>query len=222
MFKFFQNFKNNPLKSIENVRLKSLTELNISNNELKEKMNELLSECTSLEELNLQNTKMIEIPKEYKNLTNLKKLKLDYGKISTIETLCLLVNLNSLSVNNNNLSTINQEIINLQNLTSLSLSFNTLVQIPEHLEKLINLKILNLSHNKIKQVSSIVSFTNLNSLDLSFNRIKVIPLTIITLTNLSTLMLSGNTKKGFPMVDSLNKNTVNIFFRQMIGESNFI
>src|SRR2546422_134321 len=58
-------------------------------------------------------------------------------------------NSSTLSLNNNQLTTIPNEIGNLINLKELRLSFNKLKNIPNEIGNLINLTYLNLSNNKI-------------------------------------------------------------------------
>ena len=127
-------------------------------------------------------------------LTNLNTLNLNNNQLTSVpESITRLTNLNTLNLNNNQLTSIPESITRLTNLTTLHLSYNKLTSIPESITRITNLNKLHLNNNQISSVpGSINRITNLNTLDLSYNQLIVVPESITHLTNLTTLNLINN------------------------------
>lgn len=111
---------------------------------------------------------------------------------------------------NQNLSSICEEVFELENLGKLDISYNQ-IQVGEYensegtgtdtfdgisteIIKLTNLEELYLQHNNIKEIPEyLADMTKLKVLDLSSNSIEKIPKSLLNLTNLEELNLKGNT-----------------------------
>jgi Leucine-rich repeat (LRR) protein len=111
-----------------------------------------------------------------------------------------VIDLQELSLGNNQLSDLPKEFENFKELRILSMQKCQLKTIPEVLFKLKNLHTLNLSRNKIKTIpESIDSLKGLKNLTLAKNLIKTIPSTIGNLNRLSILELRGNLISKIPI-----------------------
>ena len=137
----------------------------------------------------------------YKNLTKLEVLDLDFNSLSngfeenTIDRLKLrklfisnnmmshlpaplfdIVTLTALYGNNNKINTLPMEISNLTNLTELSLANNMITEIPAGIQFLRNLKELNLMRNKItRTIPEMRALKALKVMLLGYNFIEEIP-----------------------------------------------
>jgi len=135
------------------------------------KCNKTLDYCFCVENLNLSDNKLTEVPSELSLLTKLQKLELS----------------------DNQLTKIPSEFSKLTNLKELYLDNNRLVNVPAEFSTLTNLQILWLSHNQLTNIPSILNMTtNLKKLYLSNNLITDVPSKISVLTNLEILWLSHN------------------------------
>ena len=105
-----------------------------------------------------------------KNLTELKRLSLDYTNIGDITHLKNLAELEHLSLNATNVSDITV-LANMPKLTTLSLS-NTNISDITPLLNLTKLKYLDLSDNNISDITPLLNLTNLETLRLEGNPIK--------------------------------------------------
>lgn len=142
---------------------------------------------------------------------NISVLTADLGKLSQLTDLAIqntdssekissipneignLENLRSLFLNGNNLTDIPPSIGNLSNLDRLALNSNRLYSIPDEIGNLSNLKWLILSDNNISTLpSSIGNLSSLTELFLNDNRLYSLPDELSQLPLIKTLRLSNN------------------------------
>ena len=181
----------NKIKSLDIMNFPSITELNLSGNEIENNDVSKLTNLQTLTNLDLSSNKISDIT-PIMDLTNLKILDLEYNQISNIDMLTnknKLVWLEILDLSGNQISTINNSL-ELIKLYDLDLGYNQLSNVAI-IEKLSNL-------------------TNLNKLTLSGNQITVINQdvensTISKLKNLEYLYLSNNNMSDISKISYLNK-----------------
>ena len=122
-------------------------------NDKKEIYEEVLKYNENIENIDLSNQNLIEIPKGLEQFKNLRILDLYNNQISKIENLDKNIDLTYLNLNNNKISKI-ENLDNNINLTYLDLSNNKISKI-ENLDNNINLKNLYLENNKITKIEHI-------------------------------------------------------------------
>ena len=134
------------------------------------------------------------IPKEIRQLKNLKHLTVCHNNLTNMENICNLFNLEILNLYGNKITHVSKEIENLSKLRYLYVSGNQLTEIPEEIGKLSKLEHLYLSNNRIKKLpKEIGQLSNLEELTLQSNLLKELPKEIGQLKNLQVLSLSSNT-----------------------------
>jgi hypothetical protein len=187
--------------------------------------------CSTMEIYFFQ--KIIEIPKELNNLTNLieltlydnpnlnkipkidqlKKLEkfiLVHSSVTELPDLDDLTNLKHLEVQYNyNLEKL-PELSKLVNLKQLRLKGNSLSELPEGLSKLVNLEFLNLRHNRIGKLPDIYNLTQLKYLNLSDNNLDVLHDDIAKLKD-TEIHVEGNYLGSLPITIT-EENFPNIHF----------
>jgi Leucine-rich repeat (LRR) protein len=146
----------------------------------------------------LQNRKMITLPKEVLQLTNIPYLELDLSYNRTIdidkviEQLSSLDNLKGVAFTKNDIGNIPESIAQLKNLESLILWNNGLSSLPESVKKLARLKYLHLRTNKLAEIPTpVFELKELKYLCLRNNKFKKIPHQLFTLSNLEHLDISN-------------------------------
>ena len=144
--------------------------------------------------------KLVEIPLEVFELTQLKILILNYNKIYYVsESISKLINLSELYIRNNQLSCLPESIGNLSNLTRLALNNNRLSCLPESIGNLSNLTRLALNNNQLSYLpESIGNLSNLTRLALNNNQLSYLPESIGNLSNLTELYLNNNQLSYLP------------------------
>lgn len=153
-----------------------LEELNLSDNQLTEKVTKGLSKLSYLKVLHLNTNQFWRFPPEIVKLTNLKRLYLGENYFDSVPP----------------------KIVELPNLQILYLSNNRISQLPEGIGKLTNLQELYLGRNMLEEIpSSIGNLKKLSDLRLYGNQLKQLPATIGYLAALRILDLTDN--------DSLNE-----------------
>ena len=190
----------------EFAKCKKLTQLCLSNNSISNI--ETLCEMKELEYLSLFNNQIFEIPSNICNLENLSVLDLsknnisylpkEFGKCKKLKKLYLLIN----SITNI------ETICEIQTLEYLSLFNNQIVEISNNIYKLKNLKDLNLTNNFIYSLpKEFANCEKLRFLYLNNNKIKNIPVELFSLlSNLELLDLREN-----PLIYPVNSTEIDIY-----------
>ena len=157
------------------AKMSRLKHLNLSSNELNH-IPEWLG--TRLESLLLSDNLFYEIPKSIEGFTMLQEL----------------------DMNNNQISSISDEVCRLTQLKILRLTDNQLTKIPDQIEKLSKLESLWLSRNQIDEISEkIGSLTELKTVGLSDNQIDELPKEMARLDKLEMLLLTKNKIRKIPV-----------------------
>ena len=140
------------------------------------KMGQSIFDTMNLQELYLQCSNVMIIPKEIKYLVNLQTLHLSDNKIMKIpKEIKYLVNLQMLHLSDNKIMKIPKEIKYLVNLLMLHLSDNTIMKIPKEIKYLVNLqKLLFLGKQNKRVTERNKIFSEFTNLWLSDNQIKEI------------------------------------------------
>jgi len=136
----------------------------------------------------------------YYVISQVQQIKLDHNFISIIDkNLSHLSNLLSFDISDNNLVSISHHFIQaipaLLKLEELYLQNNQLISIPNELVDLVNLRILDIRNNNISYLPSLSPLTRLEELHMSGNpefESFGFPLSILKLTNLKQLDISNN------------------------------
>lgn len=125
---------------------------------------------TSLNFLQISNTKLSALPKELENLVNLKTLDLHRNRIQELPS----------------------TIGSLKDLKNLDLSGNELQLLPSEMEELTFLQTLNLNCNNLTALPSLKNLKSLSRLDVSFNQLTELPEGIYELEHLAEIYASNN------------------------------
>lgn len=129
----------------------------------------------------------------------------------------ILLDIRSLDLWDNQISSIDTDLSCLVHLQELDLSYNNIVSVRE-LGKLPNLLSLNLQNNHIQKISGLSDVQNLFSLNLWSNRIKSLDF-LSDLSQLQELQLQNNTISDVSIIKELkNLKTLNIEFNQIPQE----
>ena len=168
--------------------LTNLKELDLSANNITDRIILPLSNLTNLISLDLSSNNITDIS-PLVGLTNLKELNLFRNNISDIAVLSGLTNLTRLNLGDNNISDI-AVLTNLTNLIFLNLQTNNITDISP-LSGMTNLTVLWLNNINITDISVLADLTNLTRLSLTgINISDIAPLS--GMTNLTQLILTGN------------------------------
>ncbi len=183
-----------------------------------------LTRAKHLENINLQGTGMVRVPRSLRKIPNLKSVWLgfnpkldlkqrDFRRIRNIRDLNLyacslstlspqikhLKKLEVLDLYHNHLTRLPETITTLKHLTHLAASNNKLESLPERLDKLQDLEYLYLHHNKLSVLpGTITALKKLKVLDISYNWFYHYPDALRGVHNLSELDLSSNNFDKFP------------------------
>lgn len=173
--------------------MKSLRNLNISNNSKLTIIPDSIRNLTELRNLSLSCNSLTQIPDIFDNLPHLEYLYLPYNSVSQLpNSLQYLHNLVSLDLNFNALTDI-RIICNLTELRKLALYANNLEIIPIEIGNLTKLRELHLSFNKIKLLPwQIGNLRNLHKLMLQGNELEALPDSLTSLSKLKILNLRNN------------------------------
>ncbi|NEZ60803.1 COR domain-containing protein [Adonisia turfae] len=122
--------------------------------------------------LDLRSSKLVELPSEIGQLTNLKKLVLRGNQLSELPPeIGHLINLEILDLRSNRLLELPSEIGQLTNLKKLAASQNQLIELPSEIGQLQNLELLDLRSNKLVDLPpEIGQLTSLTILALNKNQ----------------------------------------------------
>ena len=189
---------NNYIRAVPSTikQLQQLRSLNLSENQLESLPNEV-NELIYLKELNTTGNfispvfaKVMQARNKSAKEINLTKLNLYEipGGISN-----LAGHLQSLTISNNMIQTLDIELFTLTKLQVLELRNNKLTEIHPMISQLKGLEILGLAENRIKDFpEEISSLTSLKLLNISNNLLAFIPEPIYKLTNLQDLYMANN------------------------------
>ena len=124
-----------------------------------------------------------------------------------------LENLKSLILNNNSLNELPESIGELGNLQVLSLNYNRLTRLPESIGELGNLRELNLVDNQLTELpESIGKLGNLWKLNLNHNQLTELPESLMELKNMQYLFLRQNNLEDIPpWLEDLKKKGIAYF-----------
>ena len=139
----------------------------------------------------------------FSQLTNLEKVLIYNTNLKDISPVEQLVNLASLTMNNNEIEFLPKNIGNLQKLEYLHFSNNNIKDI-ELVKSLTNLNTLYCNGNKINDISPVTNLVNLIGLELNSNLIEEIPKEITSLKKLQKVDLSFNNIGSLPDLKGLD------------------
>jgi Leucine-rich repeat (LRR) protein len=128
-------------------------------------------------------------------------LYLSHNELTTIPTeIGNLINLQKLDLSYNEITKIPVEICNILNLQILYMSCNKLTTLPNEISNLINLQELGLKNNDLTTINKeICNLINLKYLNLSNNKLTTIPNEISNLINLQHLCFENNNLTTIPI-----------------------
>ena len=159
-----------------------------------------IGQLTNLTILELRDNELSELPPVIGQLTNLETLSLLFNQLTSIpSSIGQLTSLKFLGLNSNNLTSLPPEIGQLTNLDTLKLPNNQLNELPPEIWQLVNLTYLTFEANEIDAVpTEIKQLVNLEVLSFSSNKLTSLPPEIAQLTNLTKLILGRNQLTSVP------------------------
>ncbi|XP_033126078.1 leucine-rich repeat-containing protein 69-like isoform X2 [Anneissia japonica] len=181
-------------------KLQGLNNLQLKNNKIHDLPVEF-SALTKLVALNIGNNNLEEIPELLGQLHSLETLHLFGNKIQKLPNKVLggLRNLTFLNLNNNDLRTVTPTINKLVNLQYLSLDGNNLTSLPSELCAISSLTELHAANNQLTALPLEIGFlVNLTKLYLQKNKIRELPEGIGKLYNLQVIDVAANDLRIFP------------------------
>ena len=161
----------------------------------------------AVEELELVNCNLTSVPKWIsEKMPNLRELSLSQNQISQLpNNLFNLLRLTLLNLEENQITVLPKAIGNLKRLDSLHLAHNNLKNLPSTLQQLVNLQYLDLSYNKIGTLPDLAGLNNLLVVTLNNNEDLALPRSIGQLHALQSLELKNCNLKTVPdTFDHLN------------------
>ncbi|KAK5576072.1 hypothetical protein RB653_007210 [Dictyostelium firmibasis] len=219
------HLKNNRFSAIPEVlgMLENLIELDLSELDLSSSTNSGVSIPTKLSKLcvlNLNQTRIVELPKEFGDLKSLEKLYLDFNSLVTLpHSFRLLKNLEELSLSFNSMTELPREVCFLVNLKKLMIEGNQIQFLPNEISQLSKLMVLNVCKNKLDSLpASIGQLSQLVSLNLN-NNSQLVSLrpTMGLLSNLTELKLEGTRlKTPPPEIVSLGLKSILLYLKDLI------
>lgn len=134
------------------------------------------------------------------NISDLRKLSLSNNRLTAIpDELCKLINIQELYLARNLIENLPGQFTELKNLRVLNLSANLLTTIPEEICELVNLEKLTIKGSAVKNIpENICRLTRLRELNLSNNFLESLPQEISQLSSLQILDLAGNYLTDLP------------------------
>ncbi|KAI7805173.1 leucine-rich repeat-containing protein 1 [Triplophysa rosa] len=195
-----RNGKRLPESFPELRNLTCLSVNDISLQALPDNIGKSLSQLQKLEELDLGNNELYDLPKTIGCLVSLKDLWLDGNQLSEIPPeMGGMRSLTCLDVSENKLEHLPEEMGNLLSLTDLMVSQNLIDMLPESIGKLIQLSILKADQNRLIQLpESIGNCESLTELVLTENQLVNLPRSIGKLKKLSNFNCDRNRLTSLP------------------------
>lgn len=154
-----------------------------------------LTQCETLETLNLSQTQITELPHDIGRWTQLRSLTLQQTPLTKLpESIGHCTALEELLINySRSFQALPESIGDLKNLHTLELCMNKVSAVPESFKRLTKLKRLYLYQAKLTEVpEALQHFDLLEELNLTYNKITHLPEWFYTLPSLTKLRLKGN------------------------------
>eukprot|EP01103_Thecamoeba_quadrilineata_P015063 TRINITY_DN4642_c0_g2_i2.p1 TRINITY_DN4642_c0_g2~~TRINITY_DN4642_c0_g2_i2.p1 ORF type:complete len:672 (-),score=125.65 TRINITY_DN4642_c0_g2_i2:882-2897(-) len=191
----FTKFPIDSIRYMENLTVLKITHNTISNITPIQK-----TWLTSLRQLYLDSNEFSLFPIQICVLSRLTHLSLSNNKLVSLpDQISTLACLEEINLKKNVIKFVNPSICRLNNLHTLDLSENELVSLPDDMHLLSRLKHLSLQHNQFSQIPQLIfSLTALVSLKLNDNSISSLPPKIGQLTTLRELSLQENEIASLP------------------------
>jgi Leucine-rich repeat (LRR) protein len=177
--------------------LPNLEVINIKSNNLREFPPPLHANFfvdSNLREIKCTNNQITDVSRDIQQFTSLMKLKMNCNRMHKFPPINTLVHLRKLDLANNQISDVpGKAIQNLESLETLLLENNNISYLPSELGELRALQLLNLIGNRIDAIPyTIKNLTNLLHLYLDFNYFTVLPYWISKIPRLKTLSMNRN------------------------------
>ncbi|CAN5668303.1 hypothetical protein BH09BAC4_BH09BAC4_41380 [soil metagenome] len=208
-----------PVSVRQNRRLESLW---MGNNELKELDVKTLRRLHRLNDLNLYNAGLTQLPKTIGRLKQVKILDLYYNKFTELpRQVGRMKRLEQLAVAYNDLHDLPASLARLRRLNVLFAHHNRISQLPGEFQRLTALRILDLGYNWFSVAPDVLStLPALEELDLNNNNLRELPTSLRELKTLKKLYLrsnplsQGNIKAGpyGPIIEQLESNKTEVFY----------
>lgn len=185
----------------QNRRLESLW---LGNNDLSVLNLDDIRRLRRLNDLNLYNTGLTQLPKTVRRLKHVKVLDLYYNNLTQLpRQLKRMKRLEQLALAHNKLTELPPSLSRLHRLRTLFVHHNRLTQLPVQLAGLKNLTVLDLGYNSFTVApSSLGSFPALEELDLNNNNLQEFPTVLLAIKNLKRVYLSSNPLFGHEAMTS--------------------
>jgi len=179
-----------------------LETLNLDGNQVSSLGEGVVDKWTKLRSISLQDCGISQWPKATAAWVDLEYLNAKNNNIGGIPELCFekWIKLQKMYLGSNNLSSLPDNLGNLDKLTELDISSNQLESVPSSMSLLYELELLHLGNNKLLEFASSI-FTNLRKLrelQLYKNKISIIPPEIGNLRSIERLSLGSNQIKWIP------------------------
>ena len=138
-------------------------------------------------------------------MINLETLNLGGNQLTSLpNSIGDLEKLKILNLENNKILLLPDSITKLENLITLFINYNKLISIPESIGNLINLEELDLSYNQLREIpNSIGKLKKIKILNLSDNKLISIPESIDNMTDLHYINVSNNKLTTIPIMPRL-------------------
>ncbi|AKD55217.1 leucine-rich repeat domain-containing protein [Spirosoma radiotolerans] len=190
-----------PASIQENRRLESLW---LGNNDLKELNIRAISRLRRLNDLNLYNVGLTQLPKTIGRLKHVKVLDLYYNNLTTLPgQIGRMKRLEQLAIAHNKVRDLPASLGKLRRLTVLFAHHNRISQLPDKLQRLRTLHVLDLGYNSISVAPPVLkSFSTLEELALNNNELREFPSMLTSLKSLKKVYLSSNPLFGREAMDS--------------------
>ncbi|GAB3768368.1 hypothetical protein GCM10028818_02640 [Spirosoma horti] len=203
----------------ENRHLESLW---LGNNDLKELNIKAISRLRKLNDLNLYNVGLTQLPKTIGRLKHVKVLDLYYNNLSTLpRQIGRMKRLEQLAIAHNKVQTLPPSLGKLRRLTVLFAHHNRISQLPDKLQRLRTLHVLDLGYNSISVAPAVLkSFSTLEELSLNNNELREFPSMLTSLKTLKKVYLSSNPLFGreamgspyAPQIKALEANNTQVLY----------